>query len=141
MTTPDIRWIQRFTHFTKAFVRLKEAVELARQRQLSKLEEQGLIQAFEFTHELAWNTLRDFLEDRGAQNLYGSKDATREAFKTGLIENGEAWMDMITSRNLTSHTYDEATAAKIASAILDVYFVEFEALQGKLEKLKRDEAA
>jgi len=141
MTTPDIRWIQRFNHFTKAFDRLKEAVELARQRQLSKLEEQGLIQAFEFTHELAWNTLKDFLEDRGAQNLYGSKDTTREAFKTGLIENGEAWMDMITSRNLTSHTYDEATAAKIVSAILDAYFAEFEALKNKLEKLKRDEAA
>ena len=141
MTTPEIRWIQRFNHFTKAFDRLKEAVELARQRQLSKLEEQGLIQAFEFTHELAWNTLKDFLEDRGAQNLYGSKDTTREAFKTGLIENGEAWMDMITSRNLTSHTYDEATAAKIVSAILDAYFAEFEALKNKLEKLKRDEAA
>jgi len=141
MTTPDIRWIQRFNHFTKAFDRLKEAVELARQRQLSKLEEQGLIQAIEFTHELAWNTLKDFLEDRGAQNLYGSKDTTREAFKTGLIENGEAWMDMITSRNLTSHTYDEATAAKIVSAILDAYFAEYEALKNKLEKLKRDEAA
>jgi nucleotidyltransferase substrate binding protein (TIGR01987 family) len=141
MTAPDIRWIQRFNHFTKAFARLKEAVELARQRQLSKLEEQGLIQAFEFTHELAWNTLKDFLEDRGAQNLYGSKDVTREAFKTGLIENGEVWMDMITSRNLTSHTYDEATAAKIVSAILDAYSAEFETLQNKLEKLKRDEAA
>lgn len=141
MTAPDIRWIQRFNHFTQAFARLKEAVELAQQRQLSKLEEQGLIQAFEFTHELAWNTLKDFLKDRGAQNLYGSKDATREAFKTGLIENGEAWMDMIASRNLTLHTYDEATAVKIVSAILDAYFAEFEALQNKLEKLKRDEAA
>lgn len=141
MSAEDIRWIQRFNHFVKALSQLKEAVTLARRRPLSKLEEQGLIQAFEFTHELAWNTLRDFLEDRGAQNLYGSKDASREAFKTGLIENGEAWMDMITSRNLTSHTYDEATAAKIVSAILDTYFVEFEALQGKLEKLKRDEAA
>jgi nucleotidyltransferase substrate binding protein (TIGR01987 family) len=141
MSTEDIRWLQRFAHFTKAFARLKEAVELARQRQLSKLEEQGLIQAFEFTHELAWNILKDFLEDRGAQNLYGSKDATREAFKTGIIENGEVWMDMIASRNLTSHTYDEATAAKIVSAIRGAYFVEFEALQNKLEKLKREEAA
>jgi hypothetical protein len=56
MTTKGIRWIQRFNHFDKAFSQLKEAVELAQQRQLSKLEEQGLIQAFEFTHELAWNT-------------------------------------------------------------------------------------
>ncbi len=136
MTTPDIRWIQRFNHFTKAFARLKEAVELAQQRPLSKLEEHGLIQTFEFTHELAWNTLKDFLADRGAQNLYGSKDVTREAFKTGLIGNGEVWMDMIASRNLTSHTYNEATAAKIVSAILDAYAAEFEAIHNKLEQLK-----
>ena len=117
MTTQDIRWIQRFNHFSQALSQLKEAVALAQKRPLSKLKEQGLIQAFEFTHELAWNTLKDFLEDRGVQNLYGSRDTTREAFKTGLIENGEAWMAMIQSHNLTSHTYDEATAAAIASVV------------------------
>jgi nucleotidyltransferase substrate binding protein (TIGR01987 family) len=139
MTTQDIRWIQRLNHFNKAFSQLKEAVELARQRPLSKLEEQGLIQSFEYTHELAWNTLKDFLESRGARNLYGSKDVTREAFKRGLIENGEAWMDMIENRNLTSHTYDEAVASQIISAILNVYFTEFESLQIKLDKLKQEE--
>ena len=126
MTTQDIRWIQRFNHFIKALLQLKEAVALAQERPLSKLEEQGLIQSFEFTHELAWNTLKDFLEEHGVQNLYGSKDATREAFKTGLIENGEAWMNMIQSRNLTLHTHDEAIAAEIASAIRATYFAEFE---------------
>ena len=139
MNTQDIRWIQRFNHFNKAFAQLKEAVELAQQRPLSKLEEQGLIQAFEFTHELAWNTVKDFLVNRGVQNLYGSKDATREAFKTGLIENGEIWMDMIASRNLTSHTYDEATAAKIVAMILGAYFGEFTTFQKKFEALKQDE--
>jgi len=138
MTTQDVRWIQRFNHFNKALSQLKEAVALAEKRPLSKLEEQGLIQAFEFTHELAWNTLKDFLEDRGVQDLYGSRDTTREAFKTGLIENGEAWMSMIQSRNLTSHTYDEATAATIASAIRSIYFTEFEALRIKLEKMKKE---
>jgi nucleotidyltransferase substrate binding protein (TIGR01987 family) len=140
MTTQDIRWIQRFNHFNKAFSQLKEAVELAQQRKLSKLEEQGLIQAFEFTHELAWNTLKDFLESRGVRDLYGSKDATRAAFRTGLIENGEVWMDMINSRNLTSHTYDETTAAKIVSAIIHTYFTEFEAFQTRLEKMKAESA-
>jgi nucleotidyltransferase substrate binding protein (TIGR01987 family) len=138
MTAQDIRWVQRFDHFRKALSQLKEAVALAQKRPLSRLEEQGLIQAFEFTHELAWITLKDFLEDRGVQDLYGSRDATREAFKTGLIENGEAWMAMIQSRNLTSHTYDEATAAAIASAIRNTYFTEFEALQIKLERLKKE---
>jgi nucleotidyltransferase substrate binding protein (TIGR01987 family) len=101
MTTQDIRWIQRFSHFTKALSQLREAIALAQEGPLSKLEEQGLIQAFEVTHELAWNTMKDFLEGRGVQNLYGSRDATREAFRTGLIVNGEAWMNMIQSRNLT----------------------------------------
>ncbi len=139
MNTQDIRWIQRFTHFIKALSQLKEAVTLAQKRPLSKLEEQGLIQAFEFTHELAWNTLKDFLESRGVQNLYGSKDVTRTAFKTGLVENGEAWMDMIQSRNPTSHTYDEATAAQIVSAIRSTYFAQFEALRIKLDDLKQKE--
>lgn len=141
MSAQDIRWIQRFNHFVKALSQLKEAVQLAQQRPLSKLEEQGLIQAFEFTHELAWNTLKDFLESRGVQNLYGSKDSTREAFKTGLVENGETWMGMINSRNLTSHTYDEATAAQICAAIRNAYFAEFEALRVKLDELRREEGA
>jgi nucleotidyltransferase substrate binding protein (TIGR01987 family) len=100
-----------------------------------------LIQAFEYTHELAWNTLKDFLESRGAPNLYGSKGATREAFKRGLIENGEVWMDMIKNRDLTTHTYDEAIASQIISAILNGYFAEFEAVQIKLDKLIQEEQA
>lgn len=138
MSTPDVRWLQRFNHFRKALSQLKEAVTLAQKRPLSKLEEQGLIQAFEFTHELAWNTLKDFLEERGVQNLYGSRDVTREAFKTGLIQNGETWMNMIRSRNLTSHTYDETVAAEIASAIRAAYFTEFDSLQNRLEGLKKE---
>ena len=141
MSAQEVRWIQRFTHFVKALSQLKEAVELAQQRPLSRLEAQGMIQAFEFTHELAWNMLKDFLEDRGVQGLYGSKDASRAAFKAGLIENGEAWMDMIQSRNLTTHTYDEATAAQIISAVRSTYFAEFEALRVKLDELKREEGA
>jgi nucleotidyltransferase substrate binding protein (TIGR01987 family) len=139
MDTQDIRWIQRFNNFIKALSQLREGVTLAHQRPLSKLEEQGLIQAFEFTHELAWKTLKDFLDNRGVQGLYGSKDVSRTAFQTGLIANGEVWMDMIQSRNLTSHTYDEATAAQIVSAILKSYSIEFEVLLGKLEELKREE--
>ena len=135
----DIRWIQRFNNFKKAFSQLEEAEKLAQQRPLSKLEEQGCIQAFEYTHELAWKTLKDFLENRGVQNLYGSKDTTRAAFKTGLIGNGDIWMDMLLSRNLTSHTYDDTTADNIVSAIHSDYFSEFRALKAKLDVLKQEE--
>ena len=141
MTTPDIRWIQRFNNFQKAYTQLKEAVELAGERPLSNLERQGLIQAFEYTHELAWNTLKDFLENRGTGGLYGSKDATREAFKRELIEDGQTWMDMIQSRNLSTHTYEEATAARIADSIIRSYFPAFGAFLKKMQALAAEEQA
>jgi nucleotidyltransferase substrate binding protein (TIGR01987 family) len=141
MSRQDIRWIQRANHFDKAFSQLKEAVELAERRQLSRLEAQGLIQGFEYTHELAWKTLKDFLEARGVRELYGSRDSTRAAFRASLIENGDTWMDMIQSRNLTTHTYNEATAAQIVAAILESYFAEFQALQIRLASLKLEEAS
>ena len=99
---------------------------MAKQRKLSELEQQGLIQAFEFTHELAWNTLKDFLESRGAVNIYGSRDATREGFAKGLLANGDEWMAMIQSRNRSSHTYNEKTAKELANAILSSFVGEFE---------------
>ncbi|MDY6903098.1 MAG: nucleotidyltransferase substrate binding protein [Thermodesulfobacteriota bacterium] len=141
MTDQDIRWTQRFSHFSKAFSRLKEGVDLAGERRLSNLEEQGLIQAFEFTHELAWSTLKDFLESRGVQGLYGSRDTTREAFKNGLIEDGDAWMEMIQSRNLTSHTYNQDIAASIADAVCRVYFDQFRLLLDRFARLQSQETA
>jgi len=140
MTPKDIRWIQRFSNFKKAFTQLSNAVELSEERDLTDLEKQGVIQAFEYTHELAWNTLKDFLEDRGAQNIYGSKDASREAFKAGLLDDGEVWMEMIKSRNQTVHTYDEDTMAEIVKAIIESYFHEFEALLEKMEELKEEQS-
>ena len=95
MSKADIRWMQRFQNYRQALARLANAVALSRQRALSELEQQGVIQAFEFTHELAWNVLKDYLEAQGFVDLIGSKNATREAFKNGLLEDGDAWMDMI----------------------------------------------
>ena len=82
----DIRWKQRFDNFGKAFLELREAVDLAAARPLSKLEKQGAIQGFEYTHELAWNVLKDYLEYQGIVGLIGSRDTTRAAFQRGLIE-------------------------------------------------------
>jgi nucleotidyltransferase substrate binding protein (TIGR01987 family) len=132
MKNKDIRWVQRFQNYTRALRQLKEAVELAKKRKLSKLEGQGLIQAFEYTHELAWKSLKDFLAHKGNEELYGSRDVTRESFKYGLIDDGEVWMNMIKSRNKTSHTYNEETAAEIVKSILDSYYDEFDKLRRKL---------
>jgi len=137
----EARWVQRFANFGKAFVRLKAAVEIARQRPLSDLEEQGLIQGFKCTHELAWKTLKDFLEAEGVEDLYASARAvTRIAFRDGLIADGGVWMNMISDRNLTSHTYNEKVARKIAAAILDYYFGEFELFHNKFAQLKKERA-
>lgn len=135
----DVRWIQRFQNFKKALAQLTQAVELSRQRPLSNLEQQGLIQAFEYTHELAWNTFKDFLESRGTTNIFGSRDATRAAFALGLIEQGETWMQMIQSRNQTTHTYNEETVEQIVSAVIGTYAGEFTRLQTRLEQLRAEE--
>ncbi|NTV26785.1 MAG: nucleotidyltransferase [Chlorobiaceae bacterium] len=138
MNNQDIRWIQRLKHFSLAFGQLDRAVCLAKQRPLSELEKQGLIQSFEYTHELAWNTLKDFLENQGIQPLYGSKDTTRSAFKTGLIEEGDVWMEMIKSRNLTSHTYNQDIADEIAQAITQSYLDAFRMLLDTFEAHKKE---
>ncbi len=134
MNTQDTRWQQRFSSYKKALGQLREAVDLNAQRPLSRLEKQGVIQAFEFCHELAWNTLKDFLRYQGNQDVSGSRDATREAFKIGLITDGEQWMSMIQSRNLSSHTYNEQVSEQLVKAILANYFLLFVDLQAVLEQ-------
>ena len=118
---------------------LTDAVELSRQRELSDLEKQGLIQAFEFTHELAWNTLKDFLEYKGQSGIYGSRDATRKAFELELIEDGDSWMQMIQNRNRSSHTYNQKVMQEIIEAILTAYHQQFLRLADKLNKMKDEQ--
>jgi nucleotidyltransferase substrate binding protein (TIGR01987 family) len=138
-SNPDLRWRQRFQSFGLAFARLSAAADLAAQRKLTDLEQQGLIQAFEFTHELAWKTLKDFLESRGVTApLYGSKDATREAFAQALISDGDEWMAMIAARNATSHTYNQRTADEIATAILTSFVTRLGDFQNKFRQLEAD---
>ncbi|MDF1570908.1 MAG: nucleotidyltransferase substrate binding protein [Bacteroidales bacterium] len=133
----DTRWKQRFSNYKKAMDKLSEAVDFVKKVmpdqgmgnfppgyevvQVEVLRE-GLIQRFEFTHELAWNVMKDFLEEVGEVKIYGSKDATREAFKAELVEDGDVWMEMIKSRNLSSHTYNEEIANEIYSKIMNDYY-------------------
>jgi len=137
MTGQDVRWRQRSSNFRRALARLVEAVDLSVQRPLSDLERQGLIQAFEFTHELSWKTLKDFLASRGVEELYGSRDTTREAFAQGLARDGEAWMEMIRHRNLSTHTYDEGTVQEIVTAVVSRYLHAFQELETQLQNWER----
>ncbi|MBW2185697.1 MAG: nucleotidyltransferase substrate binding protein [Deltaproteobacteria bacterium] len=128
----EVRWIQRLNNWSKALNQLSRFIAKG---ELDELQEQGLIQSFEYNHELAWKTQKDFLQERGVAELYGSKDVTRAAFSSGLITNPQAWMDMIADRNLTSHTYNEDVTKKILAHIVDEYYSEFQLLHKKLTNL------
>lgn len=110
--------------YSKALAQLSRFIA---QGELNELEEQGIIQAFEFTHELAWNVMKDYLAYQGT---------ARESFKAGLITDGEGWMEMVRSRNLSFHTYDENVASAIRKQIVDRYYALFVAFERKMLSLK-----
>ena len=134
----EVRWKQRFQNYRQALARLTEAVDLSRQRPLSDLEKQGLVQAFEFTHEMAWNVLKDYLEAQGFTDIVGSRGATRQAFKDGLIEDGEIWMEMIKARNQSSHTYNLSVAENIVRDVLARFHPAFTAMENRFARLKQE---
>lgn len=136
MSNVDIRWQQRLASYEKALSQLRNAVAENEKRPLSDLEKQGLIQAFEFTHELAWNVMKDYFAYQGNPGITGSRDAAREAFQKGLVEDGEGWMEMIKSRNQTSHTYQQEVADEIAALVIGRYFSLFQKFSSKMSSLK-----
>jgi nucleotidyltransferase substrate binding protein (TIGR01987 family) len=143
-----VRWEQRFSNYNKALTKLQKAVIGIRNSfykngvfddslmtEDDELVKEGFIQRFEYTHELAWNVIKDFLKAKGNQDIYGSKDATRLAFENGLIEDGHVWMEMINSRNKTSHTYNEDVANAIFLNILNDFYPAFEEFRTHMETL------
>lgn len=134
-TDPDVRWKQRLRNYELAWSHLDAAVALSQQKSLSELERQGLIQSFEFTHELAWNVMKDYFFYQGTSTITGSRDASREAFQRGLVTNGEVWMEMIRSRNQTSHTYNKKVADEIVTKIQDQYLPALTEFKNKMKAL------
>ncbi len=132
MEQQDVRWLQRFSNYQRALGQLKKFIDKG---QLNELEQQGLIEAFEFTHELAWNVMKDYFEYQGNSSITGSRDATREAFQNKLISDGDAWMGMIKSRNQSFHSYNPATADEIAGLVLNSYFNLFQTFALKMTEL------
>ncbi len=135
----DIRWIQRLDNYNKALSKLRHAVELDKTKALSELEKQGLIQAFEYTHELAWKVMKDYFVFQGNTEITGSRDATRQAFKAALIEDGDHWLQMIQNRNITSHTYNEEIAEEIYQNIVSVFYPLLILFQEKMKYLQSKE--
>lgn len=149
----DIRWQQRFSNFIKTLNKLSQTVEHIRLNfpdddsegnkeesndVLDEIVKQGLIQSFEYTHELAWNVMKDYATYQGNSTIGGSRDATREGFQLQLVTDGKTWMNMIGSRNKTSHTYHQATADEIYTKIMDQYYPAFLEFKNMME-FKRSE--
>ncbi|WP_394774277.1 nucleotidyltransferase substrate binding protein [Flavobacterium sp.] len=150
----DIIWEQRFSNFNKALLKLDESVNYIKHNYLNDEDElvaenlgyvveelikEGLIQRFEYTHELAWNVMKDYAFFQGNSTVGGSRDATREAFRLQIIENADIWMDMIQSRNKTSHTYNEEIANEIFDKIINDYFQLFLNFQETMEEKRSGE--
>lgn len=135
-TDDDVRWKQRFHNYKRALATLRRGLDTQKARELSELERGGLIQAFEFTQELSWKVIKDFIEySGGGEKIYGSRDAIRQAFNRGLISDGETWMDMIRARNLSSHTYEEADSVRLARDITERFAPCFSALEATLDAI------
>jgi nucleotidyltransferase substrate binding protein (TIGR01987 family) len=135
VSATDTRWIQGFDHFQRALLVLRRGVALAQSHDLSELEQQGLIQGFECTHELAWNLLKDDLQFQGIQTIMGSWDATRLAFQAGLISDGDTWMAMIRARNQSSHPYNLEQARAIAGDVIDRFAPAFGVMRDQFAAL------
>lgn len=125
MESKDIRWTQRFDNYKKAFLQLEKYV---RADTLNELEKQGVIKAFEYTFELGWKTLQDLLKEKGYQDIVGPKPVIEQSFQDGYITDGNSWLRMQKSRNLTGHTYDEAMAEQIVNNIRNEYYLQFKML-------------
>jgi nucleotidyltransferase substrate binding protein (TIGR01987 family) len=126
----DVRWMQRFSNYRRAVTNLDAAL---RQESYNDLELQGLIKGFELCYELAWKTLQDLLRERGYDDLAGPKPAIRQAFKDGLIGDGETWQAIHEARNLAAHTYDLDQARRLAAEIRNSYARAFRELRDRLE--------
>lgn len=152
----DIRWHQRLSNYRKALEKLANNINYIKDMYddmdleseetyqdialgIEDIYKQGLIQSFEFTHELAWKVIQDFAKNQGNTEIRGSKDATRYAAQTGLIENAHQWMSMILDRNETSHTYNEETANQIFVNIIVRYLPLLQAFEIKMDELRSGE--
>ena len=128
----EIRWLYRLENFRKAYNTLKSDVELANRKDLSDIEKRGLIQAFEYTYELAWNVIKDFYYYKGVVDIQGSRDAFKMAYNKGLISS-DTLIKTIRSRQLTVHTYNEEIVQNIYENIINEYFFAFKELLERLE--------
>lgn len=122
MNTQDIRWKQRFQNYEKAFARLSRAIEVVKATPDDDLLQSGLVQTYEYTFELAWKTLKDYLEMEGFL-LRSPRETIRQGFQSGYITNAEDWLQALSDRNLTVHIYDDEVIARVLKDIFERYYL------------------
>lgn len=132
--SPDIRWQQRFQSFERALAVLTRTLVISQPNEAELL---GQVQAFEFTFELAWKVLKDYLT---AQEIPANfpRDVLKTAVQYELLADGEAWMNMLEKRNLMANTYDEARADEAAGLIQNAFYPAFRQLHTTLLNLRTD---
>lgn len=126
----EIRWKQRFTNLKRAFTLLWEAAE---KQQKNRLEQEGMVQRFEYTFELCWKTLKDYLESQGVLCSF-PRDVIKEAVQTNMLDHGELWLEMLDGRNFLSHTYDESHFNMVIEKIQEAYVPEIKKLVAILQE-------
>lgn len=127
--------LQKIEHYISALAQLEQAVTIYQKSQQDDLYRDGLIQRFEFTVELAWKSIKEYLEDQGCSTPIATPRAVlKEAFAVGVIQDANAWNSVITARNITFHVYDERTAENVAAQICS----DFLPLMQELGKFYRD---
>lgn len=136
-TRLEPRWIERLDVFNHAVSKLKQVLELRKEHELNEFERDSLVKRFEFTYEMAWKLLMSYEKSNGVTDIHGSKDVVRYASALSLIENGEAWMDMIDTRNLTSHIYDEEKVIDLVEEIILSHYPLLEELNKKMNELAK----
>ena len=135
----DIRWQQRFQNFDRAFVLLRSAFDEHIVEQLSDLEQEGIIQRFEYSYELAWKTMKDYLEENGVIiTPVTPRNVIKESFSAKLIDNGQVWIDMMLHRNLLAHTCDFSKFKEVLEAIENHYLNAFSELHDWFIKRQQD---
>ena len=133
------RWQYRFHNYSRAFLLLKEAVEIMETRELSQLEKEGVVQRFEYTMELSWNVMKDYLESESVVfEQITPRAAIRKAFEAKLIENGDLWMEMLDARNSMSHKYELEEFEKLIEDLQFNYLDEFNRLYQKFNEINSE---
>jgi nucleotidyltransferase substrate binding protein (TIGR01987 family) len=130
----DIRWKQRFENYSKAYISLLESDDALENDPENTFIKDSLIQRYEYTIELAWKVMKDYLEDQGFIDVTSPKKVIRKAFEEGIIQDASEWMAALNGRNITSHAYDETKANEIINDISEKYILLFRGLFDQMNK-------